>query len=166
MSNKKPNPTQKVLQDIVEERERQDEKWGEQNHPDRPHVAMTTSRLLHLLEIPSADRARHLYERAANTDAMAWPLILLEEFCEAMEVCAHMEEGWTEKDREEALKEELRQVAAVVIAWVECIDRRQLGRQIHVGGGWPIHKLWAKRRDKEDGKLDEVDPQDLAKEGD
>jgi hypothetical protein len=67
--------TMRVLDEVQDERRRQDAKWGEQNHPDGT--------------------------------------IALEEVFEAL----------VETDPAK-LRDELLQVAAVAVAWVEAIDRR------------------------------------------
>lgn len=103
------NPaTTNVLIEVRVERERQDEKWGEQNH-----------------------------------DNGTWSLILGEEFGESCEAAldVRFKDNWTVEDHfasdnPEAmiasrkaeqvahLRDELIQVAAVAVAWVENIDRR------------------------------------------
>lgn len=95
-----------VLNDIEDERGRQDARWGEQNHPDRapgsdPHTAYRAD-----------------YWKAENTlrvreGRLAWDGILLEEVYEAL----------AEADPVR-LREELIQAAAVCVAWVESLDRR------------------------------------------
>ena len=69
------------LQDIMEERARQDRKWGEQNHPN-------------------------LY----------WLGILVEEVGESAKAII--------EDDSENIEKELVQVAAVAVAWLECIKRK------------------------------------------
>lgn len=100
-----------VLNEVAQERARQDEKWGEQNHPN---LWEKTPEL--------AEQARTYAQRvAANFKAqndnpdepLDWAGILTEEFYEAI--------GEAEDDR---LRKELVQVAAVAVAWIECIDRR------------------------------------------
>lgn len=88
---------------IVRERERQDEMWGEQNHPDG------TGRFL----AKHALWARQATERATEDGSLTWRHILWEEVGEA----------FAESDPV-ALRKELAQVAAVALAWIEAIDRR------------------------------------------
>lgn len=95
--------THRVLNDVWTERRRQDAKWGEQNHPDG------TSEMWQ----PEADLMRRECEEAAQGGQLSWKHILLEEVAEAI-----AEEDVTK------LREELIQVAAVAVAWVEAIDRR------------------------------------------
>lgn len=102
-----------ILEEIQEERSRQDAKWGEQNHP-----------MVHLDEFYNASHyvtlaqgERHYCDRRFAEGTGSWELILNEEVAEAYEQAAL---GATEK-----LREELIQVAAVVVAMIECIDRGQ-----------------------------------------
>lgn len=75
-----------VLNDIMQERARQDEKWGEQNH--KPPV---------------------------------WLTILMEEVGEASQAVLHEKFGG---HAAENLREEMVQVAAVAVAFIEYLDRR------------------------------------------
>lgn len=95
---------QVVLDAIVAERERQNEKWGVQNHPDGTgHVYFKSN----------AERAKAITEHAAKIDSLQWWHILDEE----------VQEAFAEDDPQK-LREELIHVAAVAVQWVECIDRR------------------------------------------
>lgn len=77
----------KVIKTISEERERQDVKWGEQNHSDE-----------------------------------WWQLILTEEVGEVSQAILHDEFGGKAAGQ---VKAELVQLAAVAVAWLECIERRE-----------------------------------------
>lgn len=100
--------TPAVLAEVLQERADQEAKWGEQNLPNgtgRP-----------------VDRSMALFhrgecERAFANGAGTWRDILTEEYAEAL----------AESDPER-LREELLQVSAVAVAWVECIDRMRRGR--------------------------------------
>jgi hypothetical protein len=92
--------TQKVLQEIFDERVRQDEKWGEQNHPNGTSEEFR--------------RAAEIYKRLYELGDATWDTILAEEVYEAR----------TETE-DELLRKELIQVAAVACNWIECIDRRK-----------------------------------------
>lgn len=111
----------RVLEEVSYERQRQDAKWGEQNHPNgtgddvalmhgvtlpkpHPRVAVTMGTLAHV--------ARQVTDRAADDGSVTYADILLEEVGEA----------FAEADPA-ALRAELIQVAAVAVAWVEKIDR-------------------------------------------
>lgn len=94
-----------VLSEIHEERKRQDAKWGEQNHPNG-----TGTRLDETL----AALSRAECQRAANVGSVTYRLILDEE----------VREAFAESDPAK-LRAELVQVAAVAVAWIEAIDRRE-----------------------------------------
>ncbi|MEE4598261.1 hypothetical protein V2J94_41570 [Streptomyces sp. DSM 41524] len=119
-------PTRAVLDEIHAERARQEEKWGEQNHPDVdprdiPYVT-------HGYYASHADIWRQVNEERAKPSRSlgrctghpegphphtAWDGVLLEKAYEAL----------AEEDPAR-LRAELIQVAAVAVAWVEAIDRR------------------------------------------
>lgn len=86
------------------ERQRQDQQWGEQNHPDGTSA---------LLNAEKATYYRRLCDQAHRRGGETWADILIEEFYEAL----------AEEDPL-ALRAELVQVAAVAVAWIEAIDRR------------------------------------------
>ena len=95
------NPVERAVRD---EREAQDRKWGEQNHPDGTGGGVSAT---------VRDAARERCQGAAEDGKTTWSLILAEEVFEAF---AETDPG--------ALRAELIQVAAVTQAWVEAIDRR------------------------------------------
>ncbi|MEW2164360.1 hypothetical protein AB0912_15410 [Streptomyces sp. NPDC007084] len=96
--------TDRVLQEVLAERVRQDERWGEQNHPDG--TALTEDR-------DRANRARHVCESMARMGQLTWRDVLHEE----------EQEAFAESDPAK-LRAELVQVAAVAVAWIAAIDRR------------------------------------------
>lgn len=98
-------PAQGVVREVVLERFRQDAKWGEQNHPDGTGPTIPT--------LNAAEQARHECDYAHRNGTGTWRHILAEEVAEA----------FAESDPAR-LREELLQVAAVAVAWVEAIDRR------------------------------------------
>lgn len=100
----KPSARYFVSAEVLAERGRQDDKWGEQSHPDNTSVEDYG---------PIADKMRDDCEWAFAHGAGSWTAILLEEVGEAL----------AEEDPEK-LRTELLQVAAVCVAWVEDIDRR------------------------------------------
>ncbi len=110
-----------ALDDVREERGRQDAKWGEQNHPDLCPVLTNreppadAARHAEDLEVPTANRARGMCQAAFAQGHGSYALIALEEFCEAIEAAA-------EGTRDE-LRAELIQCAAVFVAWAEKVDR-------------------------------------------
>ncbi len=93
-----------VLDEVAHERQVQDNKWGEQNHPDG--TGCQTSQEL-------ATFAREVCDRAARDGTATWSHILDEEAKEAL----------AESDPVK-LRAELVQVAAVAVNWIQAIDRR------------------------------------------
>jgi len=94
-----------IIREIGVERRRQDEKWGEQNHPDGTSGEWETH----------ANYFRRSADAAAKDGKLTWLHILIEEVYEA----------FAEVDPAR-LRVELIQVAAVAAAWAEAIDRRQV----------------------------------------
>lgn len=103
------NSTDCVLHEIARERESQDARWGEQNHPNFAED--------HDFELMGwvANMVKRQCDRAAEVGKLSWANILFEEVAEALS-----------EDNEDFLRAELVQVAAVAAAWVECIDRRRV----------------------------------------
>lgn len=97
--------TMDVLYDVKIEVEKQDAKWGPQDHPDGTSKEKFTW---------MADLAKMACDQAHKTKTLSWAAILFEEFYEAL-----AEEG------SHALREELVQVAAVAVNWIKSIDRQQ-----------------------------------------
>jgi hypothetical protein len=95
-----------VFVEINAERERQDKKWGEQNHPIRKDE-------WHDLHCEAAERAKQMCDTAFQAGRGTWMHILQEEFCEVFAEA-------TAKGQ----RAELVQVAAVAVSMIECIDRR------------------------------------------
>jgi hypothetical protein len=98
-------PDAAVLAEVQAERERQDAQWGEQNHPDG--TGGVQSRVLR-------DEAQQTCQAAAERGTVTWLHIADEEHCEAL----------AESDPVR-LRAELVQCAAVYVAWIAAIDRRQ-----------------------------------------
>lgn len=94
----------KVMKDVIDERSRQIVKWGIQSHPDG--TGNETNKTF-------AEGARALNKHAVEHNYLTWAYILEEEFWEA-----------TAESDPKRLREELIQVAAVAIAWVEDLDTR------------------------------------------
>lgn len=92
-----------VLVDVADERTRQDEKWGIQDHPDGTEDTFAMQREIHT----------RLCNDAFSVGKGTWRHILSEEVYEA----------YAETDPV-ALRVELVQCAAVLCAWIEAIDRR------------------------------------------
>lgn len=102
------NAMLKVASDVSAERERQHEKWGEQNLPDGTGYGQPNCFDL--------ESAREEFERALAADRLTYEHVLTEEYFEAVEEADPVK-----------LRAELVQVAAVAQAWVEAIDRRSRG---------------------------------------
>ncbi|MFF0816606.1 hypothetical protein ACFYVR_15865 [Rhodococcus sp. NPDC003318] len=97
------NTIRGVLAEVWRERDRQDEQWGEQNHPNGTGGAGHRAK---------AVDARLRCQLAAELGLVSFRDILGEEVAEA----------FAESDPK-ALRAELIQVAAVAVAWVEKLDR-------------------------------------------
>lgn len=94
-------PFQRIMADVAEERSRQDLRWGKQHHPNGTSMAFK----------PLADAARNNCRAADANGTVTWMHILREEVWEAI----------SETDRVK-LRNELIQVIAVGVAWVENLD--------------------------------------------
>jgi hypothetical protein len=94
-----------VFDEVTAERRRQDDKWGEQNHPDGTGGRGRRS---------SASLAKLACEAAVEAKRLTWRHVLVEEVAEV----------FAENDQAK-LRAELVQVAAVAVAWIEAIDRRE-----------------------------------------
>lgn len=106
-----------VFSEVQAERERQNVKWGEQNHPDGTGPRMAVPGRL-CYEADAARDARLHCQAAAYRGECTWRDILREEVYEA----------FAESDPA-ALRTELIQVAAVAVQWVQAIDRREEGEE-------------------------------------
>lgn len=112
---------EEIAVEVLAERDRQDRKWGEQNHIDGTGPQSMPLLLVYsdgdVRDDDPAARLSSLFQaetdEAARVDAVAWIDILLEEVFEAS----------AEEDFEK-LRAELIQVAAVAQQWVQAIDRR------------------------------------------
>ena len=109
----------RIWSDITAERKRQHEKWGEQNLPS-VHDAYSLLGPSGFYEIPRAARAREKCEWAIEMERCTYAHIAIEELCEAVETAVD--------DGDAAARDELIQLAAVIVQWVECIDRRKAAK--------------------------------------
>lgn len=98
------SPTFSVLGEVGLERTKQDQRWGEQNHPDGTGEVYAHLSVFY----------RSVCDRKTALREVSWKDIFLEEVYEAV----------SESD-EDRLRHELIQVAAVAVEWVESIDRRK-----------------------------------------
>jgi hypothetical protein len=110
-----------VLLEVGAERERQDAKWGEQNHPDgtgafsvREGGRVLPDEYVGAVRADRAREAKSACDRAAAEGRLTYLHILREEVAEAA----------AEHDPA-LLRAELVQVAAVAVKWIEAIDRRR-----------------------------------------
>lgn len=104
-----------ALDEIFEERRRQDRKWGPVQ--DIPDIQRGWSNFNY--GIPTAQAAKDTTDKRMSMHTDTYADILLEEVCEAFEEASA-------GDRD-ALRTELIQVAAVAVKWVENIDRTASG---------------------------------------
>lgn len=119
-----------IFDEIRAERARQDEQWGEQNHPDG------TGSRFEVLDFIAAGLAAHdareICERHAAAGTVTWAHIAQEEDCEA----------YAESDPVK-LRAELIQAIAVKVAWVEHLDRRALAARCQRCRGQGIVPDWS-----------------------
>jgi hypothetical protein len=102
-----------VLGEISAERARQQQLWGIQDWPDlSPTHPLTPEKATEQCEATKAAT-----EAAFASEDGSWADIACEEWAEVVEAAAH-------KDVPH-LREELIQLAAVCVSWIEAIDRRQ-----------------------------------------
>lgn len=101
----------KTLQDIRNEVNRHVELWGIQHHRDINGITSDYG-------FPPAQELRTIWEDERSDEQMSWTSILGEEFLEAIEEA--------EAGNEDALIEELLQVSAVSISWIQDIKSRRI----------------------------------------
>ena len=112
-----------ALDAVIAERQRQDAKWGEQNHPmlrrsaREAYVSCDVAANTALL--PSAARARHVCEYEHGKGDGTYTSILVEEAAEFVEACV------IHGETSDEARAEMVQVAAVALAMLECIDRKR-----------------------------------------
>lgn len=95
---------QGVLHEVLKERIRQHDMWGEQNFPDGTGDIFARAEAIGL---------KRKCDRAMKDGTVTFKMLLLEEVCEA---CAELDPV--------KLRTELIQIAAFSSQWVEAIDRR------------------------------------------
>lgn len=109
-----------VLAEVNAERDRQEKKWGEQNHPDFDRALLerrggcTPERMAEEYDLPTEAQAKRACEAAFKHGDGTYAHILVEEVAEVVGTC---------NDGKSKLRAELIQVAAVAVAWVEKLDR-------------------------------------------
>jgi hypothetical protein len=110
-----------ILNEIDAERERQDAKFGEQNL--RSHAGMIGPGDIIRYRIPSAEDCREICSHRKQAGIVSWLDVALEELAEVNEASLDAVNPYS-TGTEAEVREELIQLAAVCVAWVECIDRR------------------------------------------
>ncbi|MHC1664725.1 hypothetical protein ACODUI_06220 [Stenotrophomonas geniculata] len=111
-------PSQSVLDEVAQERARQEAKWGQQNHVDWTPTSAATD-LAGAWPAGAGDHFKFITDykaKGAEGHRLGYFDILMEEVAEA-----HDE---ARDGNAKATRAELVQVAAVAVAWIECIDRR------------------------------------------
>lgn len=125
---------------IDAERARQDAKWGEQRHPDVDRVltdrgpstyngrtsqgGCSPARMAEEYGIPTAGRAKHNCDGAAEIGQPTWAHIAVEELAEVVEAATLAQQG---RGPEEHVDKELVQLAAVIVQWIEARAARRAG---------------------------------------
>lgn len=119
--------TIEVLAEVQEERERQNAKWGEQNHPNgtgpkvQPVAEIVRGRANAIVNRHYAfglvHQATSACQQAFAEDRGTWRDIFMEEVFESIA-----------EDNPAKLRAELIQCAAVAVAWVEKIDRDEAAK--------------------------------------
>ena len=105
-----------ILHEVRLERQSQDLKWGTQTHPSVDLILQeqgrTGQRMCEEYELPSEDRAKQMCDIHSERGDLTWAHIAVEEMSEVVAA----------KDDSQR-REELVQLAAIVVAWIESIDR-------------------------------------------
>lgn len=107
-SEHKAGWTKDILREVEKERARQDEKWGEQHHLD--DAGPKSRELFTVL----ANNWKKENAQRVQSDRLSWDGILAEEVYEAL----------SEEDPDKKI-EELVQVAAVAVVWIEDLISRK-----------------------------------------
>ena len=108
----------KIFIEIIDERLRQDEKWGQQDIPCLDEVLLkrkggcTTQVMTEIYEIPTENRAKQICDINFKRGSGTFAHIAIEEMCEVVSAFDIHER-----------RKELIQLAAVCVAWLEKIDR-------------------------------------------
>ena len=104
-----------ILGKVFRELERQDKKWGEQNHRDGVWFSEVEDEPRFAKDLKLTEHeARAWADARFKAGKGTWRDILFEETCEAFAAASP-----------EELENELVQVAAVAVAWIEAIQRRE-----------------------------------------
>jgi uncharacterized protein (DUF3820 family) len=101
-----------ILEEVYNERIRQNEKWGEQNHPSIHPATKSGADQMKVMAILDEKGIKEVVDIEHKEGNSNWVNIAMEEFHEV--ACAP-----TEYER----RNELIQLIAVCVQWVECLDR-------------------------------------------
>jgi hypothetical protein len=115
---KKDKMNKTIYARIEKEVRRQVDLWGEQNHQDVTNGDVEYECSAREYYRNQADLLKMSNEYEDKAGVLTWETILLEEVYEAL----------AESDPEK-VKNELVQAAAVIVTWINCIERRVLGNR-------------------------------------
>lgn len=101
-----------IFDEVTAERVKQNEKWGEQNHPSLHPAAANGAEQLLVINNLDEKGIKELVDDDAKNGNSNWVNISMEEFKES--ICAP-----TDYER----RNELIQTIAVLVQWIECLDR-------------------------------------------
>lgn len=101
----------KIIEEILKEKERQVSIWGEQNHLS-VYENYKESDCEDKYGIVIEENAKFLCEDAVNKKELTWAHIAVEELSEVIN-------AKNEKDR----REEIIQLCAVLVSWIESLER-------------------------------------------
>ena len=104
-----------IAEEIAEERARQDAKWGEQNHPSA--FLGDPDKVCRAHGLPTEAEAKARCEQRAASGTCTWSDIAVEELAEAVAAAAAGDI--------DAARSELVQTTAVLVQWIESIDRNR-----------------------------------------
>lgn len=119
---------QRAIEAVIAERQRQEAKWGEQNHPMVPAEVFDRARASHRsvayvacysLGIVTARDAREVCDLRHRSGDGTYSHILIEEVAEFIEACA------IHGETSDEARAEMVQVAAVALSMLEAIDRKR-----------------------------------------
>lgn len=110
-------PTGSVLKEVAAERARQDAKWGQMDYPS---VAVVNDQVKRNFCISEAKAARGECDDRHRRGHGSFMDVLIEETAEANDAACER--------ANDKLRGELVQVAAVAVAFIECLDRKDPAR--------------------------------------
>lgn len=105
-----------IFQEIKQEREKQDSKWGVQSWDSVDSILLErrdSNRLCEHYEIPNETRAKFLCDNSFKYKRRTWAHIITEELSESVSCLDDI-----------SRRKELIQLAACVVAWIQDIDTK------------------------------------------